>query len=196
MTAAGVPAHWAVYFGTRNVEATVARVKEANGRVVSEPHDLNRDARVAAVSDATGAFFGLWQPKEREMFQVMGVPGSFAWAELYTHDLEKARTFYAKVFGWQTEAMPHARYPMLMVTERKHQMATMMQIQKEWGVLPPQWQIYFAVSRCDEAVDRATRKGAVVIVPAMTVAGAGKFATLMDPYGASFAVLEPATMIC
>ncbi len=49
---------------------------------------------------------------------------------------------------------------------------------------------YFQVDDCDVTVKKTT-VGGRVISPAMS-ASAGRFATLMDPQGAVFAILTPA----
>ena len=52
----GDPA-WDVYFAAEDVDAVVAKVKEAGGSVLVEPFDLPVDARMAVVADPFGAVF-------------------------------------------------------------------------------------------------------------------------------------------
>ena len=33
-------------------------------------------------------------------------PGGFCWTELFTNDLDKARTFYEGVLGWASTSIP------------------------------------------------------------------------------------------
>jgi len=54
----GVPASWAVYFGSDDVDATVALAVEHGGSVVDEPEDTPY-GRLATLADPTGATFKL-----------------------------------------------------------------------------------------------------------------------------------------
>ena len=55
---AGTPAHWAVYFGARDVDALVARVLEHGGSVVNPAEDTPY-GRLAVVADPLGTPFRL-----------------------------------------------------------------------------------------------------------------------------------------
>jgi len=50
--------------------------------------------------------------------------------------------------------------------------------------------VYFAVSDCDGSVAKATRDGAEVRVPPRDIPEIGRFSVLMDPQGASFAIIK------
>lgn len=53
--------HWSVYFGTPDTDASVRRVVEIGGSVVSEPRDTPH-GRLAAVADDQGGVFHLMGP--------------------------------------------------------------------------------------------------------------------------------------
>lgn len=57
---AGTPPFWAVYFGSTDVDDTVARVTKLGGRVLHEPRDIPA-GRFAIVEDPQGAGFGLFK---------------------------------------------------------------------------------------------------------------------------------------
>ncbi|MBX3287046.1 MAG: VOC family protein [Acidimicrobiales bacterium] len=57
----GIPAHWAVYFGTEDADATVARAVELGG-AVTQPAEDTPYGRLAALTDATGTNFRLLGP--------------------------------------------------------------------------------------------------------------------------------------
>ena len=59
-----VPPHWSIYFGTTDVDGTVARVQELGGTVIVEPRDIADFARFAVVADAEGAPFSLIKMNE------------------------------------------------------------------------------------------------------------------------------------
>ena len=59
----GVPAHWAVYFGVADTDATLARAVELGATVV-QPAEDTPYGRLAAVTDPTGSLFKLVAPNE------------------------------------------------------------------------------------------------------------------------------------
>lgn len=59
----GVPAHWSVYFGVDDADATLERVKALGGSVVTAAED-SPYGRLATATDATGAQFKLVAPNE------------------------------------------------------------------------------------------------------------------------------------
>ena len=55
-----VPAHWAVYFGASDVDATVAKLTELGGSVVAPPFDVPGVGRMAMVHGPSSESFGLF----------------------------------------------------------------------------------------------------------------------------------------
>ena len=70
------------------------------------------------------------------------------------------------------------------------QIGGMMQLAKEWGLVPPYWLVYFAVDDCDRAVEKAKGLGANAMMPPMDIENVGRFAILTDPQRAAFAVIK------
>jgi uncharacterized protein len=187
---ASVPAHWAVYVRTENMEAAIGRVIDAGGHVFTSADEQKGLAKTAAIRDRGGAFFGLYEARGSGGFDAKNEPGMFAWAELYTARPDDARVFYERVFGWTAEPHAGAMYPMWMLKRRDEAVGSIMQSQPEWGEVPEHWQIYFKVIDCDRSIERAQKLGASVLVPPITISNGGRFATLADTQGASFAILQ------
>jgi predicted enzyme related to lactoylglutathione lyase len=61
--APGVPAHWSVYFGTDDADATLAQVTALGGTVVAAAEDTPY-GRLATAADPTGAQFKLVAPND------------------------------------------------------------------------------------------------------------------------------------
>ncbi|HEX3620774.1 MAG TPA: VOC family protein [Acidimicrobiales bacterium] len=59
----GTPAHWSVYFGSADTDATVARVVELGGSVLDPAQD-SPYGRLALVADPTGAAFRIVTPPQ------------------------------------------------------------------------------------------------------------------------------------
>ena len=56
----GIPAHWSIYFGAEDVDASAAKVAALGGKVFVEPFDIPV-GRMAVVADPQGAMFNLFQ---------------------------------------------------------------------------------------------------------------------------------------
>ncbi len=112
--------------------------------------------------------------------------GRIIWHELLTNDVESAKGFYGELFGWKnrTVDMGPMKYTLLSVGDTD--IGGLMQAQKG----APRWLAYAAVTDVDAAVKIAKAEGAGVEFDAMTVPGVGRFAILMDPQGAAFAMIK------
>jgi len=56
---------------------------------------------------------------------------------------------------------------------------------------PDSWLVYFGTPDVDVAADKAKGSGAVVVAGPADIPGAGRFAVLVDPQGAVFALFSP-----
>jgi hypothetical protein len=54
------PPHWLVYFGTDDIDATVAKIGELGGTVVQPPFEIGDGNRVAVAQDPQGGYFALY----------------------------------------------------------------------------------------------------------------------------------------
>ena len=69
-------------------------------------------------------------------------------------------------------------------------LAGIMQIQAEWGKMPAQWVNYFAVANADETVATVVKHGGKVMGN-IDDSPFGRIAALMDPFGATFKIVQP-----
>ncbi len=58
----GVPDHWFAYITVDDVDARIAKVRDAGGEVVKEPFDVPQVGRIATVKDKAGAVVGWITP--------------------------------------------------------------------------------------------------------------------------------------
>lgn len=190
----GVLPHWVSYVSVIDVDASLGRVERLGGRVVAGPVDARRQGRMSVVADPTGAEFGLWQPRAFAGSQRFGEPGCPCWAELMTRDAAAAREFYGGLFGWDVRVAPGAPgqdYTHFLVSDTP--VAGMLLIQEEWGAVPPNWSLYFAVEDLDATLEAARALGAKPEAGPLHVPGVARFCLLRDPQGAHFEVLEGET---
>ncbi|MET9584433.1 VOC family protein [Streptomyces sp. NPDC006539] len=96
-----MPTAWGVYFATDDIVATVTRIRQAGGQVITEPVRVGGAGVLAQAADPGGAVFGVWQAGDRGGFQKQNEPGSFCWTEVYTRQKDRVDAFYEKVFGFR-----------------------------------------------------------------------------------------------
>jgi uncharacterized protein len=187
---------WTTYFYTQDADATADAVRKAGGSVRVEPMDVFTAGRMAQFTDPGGALFAVWQPGDVTGLEAVNDPGTLCWTELNAGDVAAARSFYQATFGWVTEDMPMGdfTYTVIRPAGGGEQSA-------QGGIMPltpdmaatgvtPSWRVYFEVADCDAAVATATRHGGSTAVPATDIPGVGRFAQLIDPAGAMFAVIK------
>lgn len=116
--------------------------------------------------------------------------GRFVWYELLTTDPAAAPDFYRGVIGWGTKAWEGAGEPYTMWTNGEQPIGGMMQLPQEavQAGAPPHWLAYVGVADVDAIAARATALGGCVLVAPRDIPGAGRFAVLQDPQGATIAV--------
>ncbi len=184
---------WVSYFTVESADDTAERIKEVGGTVMNGPFDVFTSGRMVVAQDPTGAMFSVWEPKDHIGAGVFGEPGALAWNELYTHDVGTAAKFYGDLFGWSAStatAGDGGDYTVFQLNGRPA--AGMMRIRPEWGAVPPNWSIYFAVGDLDGSLDKIKALGGKQINPAMEVPDVGRFSFVQDPQGAYFSIMQMA----
>ncbi len=184
------PAHWTSYLSVTDVEAALQRVADAGGKVLVPPFDVPTIGRMAKIVDPTGASLWLYRGVNDDT-EGTERPGTFAWNELITQDPDAAVAFYQKVAGVTDKAMdmgPMGTYHVLHAGEIPR--AGIMKAQDPQQ--PSAWLPYVHVDNADAAVERVTRNGGAVLMPAADIPDVGRFAVFSDPAGAAFAVLQAA----
>jgi len=187
----GVLPHWFSYVSVTDVDASLALVEKLGGRIVAGPVDAKGQGRMGVVADPMGAPFGLWQPRSFAGAQRFGEPGCPCWTELMTHDRSVALEFYGDLFGWNSQVVPGGLgqdYTRFLVS--KTPVAGMVLIQEEWGEVPPNWSLYFAVEDLDTALHAARKLGATLATDIIQVPGVARFCLVRDPLGAYFELME------
>jgi hypothetical protein len=187
--ASDAPTRWNTYIASDDLEATVAKVTEAGGTVVSEPFEVMGAGRMAVATDPTGGAFGVWQAGTHFGAQLVNEPGAWNWNELATRDVPAAREFYSSVFGWQSEELTDVPggYHVQMIDD--HRVAGILPISPEMGDMPTGWGVYFSVEDADASTAKARDLGATVVVEPFDVS-VGRTAWLVDPNGTAFQVIK------
>ncbi len=185
-----VPPNWMSYVSVEEVDAAVKAAKDGGGNVVMEPMDVADMMRLAVVSDPSGAVIAMMHNNggDPPAPEQLG-PGRFCWETVSTKDVDAAKLFYGKVFGWQTEAGPGDVE--VFTRESGNPSGQVADIQKAQG-MPPFWLTYVVVEKLDAARQKAEKLGGKIVQPKIEVAGVGTIALLQDPQGAMLGLFEPA----
>jgi hypothetical protein len=187
---AGAPVRWTLYVSVDDAAAAAARLAELGGRVTAGPLDVGSAGRTVVLADPQGAELALWQAGDHPGSRRVRELGALVWAELLTTDPAAAGEFYSGLFGWGRKASDAAGADYTEWTEDGGSLGGMMAIPAEWGPVPPHWMLYLAVADCDATAARAEELGGGVRVPPTDIPGVGRFAYLVDPQGAAFAVIR------
>lgn len=180
-----IPPVWTIYLAS--VEDDVERVQALGGQVVLEPMAVGDAGKMAVCADPTGALFGLWQPMDFIGAAVEAEHGSLAWSEVNTRDAAAACEFYGQLFGLTAHKLEGQEY---FIMQRGEEMFFgVMQMDEQWGDLPPHWMGYFAIDDTDAAVERVLAAGGSLAMPAFDTPY-GRIAVITDPYGATISLVQ------
>jgi predicted enzyme related to lactoylglutathione lyase len=114
--------------------------------------------------------------------------GAPSWADLGARDVDAARDFYARVFGWEYARGPEDAGFYSMCQVRGLPAAGIYpqgEAQREHGV-PPTWTIYFAVEDADRFAEAVEEAGGRVLIGPMQVMQQGRALLAHDRSGAVF----------
>lgn len=119
-------------------------------------------------------------------------PSTFIWHDLITPDVEAAKSFYARVIGWNMQAFPSGHdYTVLSAgTVGMGGIMAMPPEASERGA-PPCWQGYIGVDDVDACAARIRASGGSVLRAAEDIPQVGRFALVADPQGAAFIIFKP-----
>ena len=116
--------------------------------------------------------------------------GAPCWVDLFTSDMDRARSFYEQVLGVTTEANPPEYGGYVNFLKDGLGVAGAMTNDGSTGQ-PDGWTIYLSVEDAATTVDAAEAAGGSVIVPAMDVMALGRMAVVTDPGGAAVGIWQP-----
>ncbi|MCW8378161.1 VOC family protein [Streptomyces justiciae] len=185
-----LPIAWTPYLASDDVDLTAETVRLCGGTVGVGPLDAGDAGRLAIGSDPAGAVFGVWQAGVHRGTGISGVPGTPAWHELLTFETASVAKFYETVFGYDEEPVVSADfdYVTLQLAGRPvagiHGVGT--SLPRDRG---PHWMTYFQVSDADETLSLVTSLGGHVLKRPHDTPH-GRVATVSDPEGARFSVVE------
>jgi uncharacterized protein len=202
-------AMWNTYIWVDGADETAAKVRDAGGKVVTEPFDVMGSGRMAVFTDPEGAAFCVWEAKEHKGARIVNEHGSLNFNGLNTRDPEGAKAFYGSVFGWEILGLPggfemwtlpgygdHLEseyHPDLrkQVEETggpkgfEDVVASLVPIPDDQPDTPPHWNVTFAVDDADAIAAKAAELGGKVVLPPVDAPWV-RMTVIADPQGATF----------
>lgn len=181
-----MPPHWNCYVSVEDTDTAAARAQELGATIVLGAGDVGDSGRLAVFQDPQGAILSVWQPGRHVGAGLVNVPGSLAWNDLLTPDVEKSAAFYRGLFGWEIEEIPGAEGQYWSIANGDIQIGGMMPLPPGGH---PAWNLYFAVADTEAAMARAGELGGQLVMGPMDVPS-GRFAIIRDPHNAVFSVVD------
>lgn len=188
----GAPDGWSVYLHTDDAEKAAAAATANGGAVMVPAMQVMDLGTMVVLADAGQAAIGGWQPGSHRGFEARAEPGAPAWFELLTRDYDASVAFYRDVFGWDTHIegdTPEFRYTTLGKGDDARAGIMDASAFLPEGV-PAHWSIYVQVDDADATSATITELGGSVVQPAEDTPY-GRLATVSDPGGNTFKLLQP-----
>jgi predicted enzyme related to lactoylglutathione lyase len=118
-----------------------------------------------------------------------GVPASIVWFEIPADNVERARTFYGKLFGWKITEFPGAKKSYWHIDtgggDDTPDGGMMERQDPEHGITN-----YVGVASVDQAAARVEKLGGKICMPKTAVPQMGYFAVCSDTENNTFALWE------
>ena len=110
--------------------------------------------------------------------------GAFSWSELMTPNVQAAKDFYSRLFGWTLDDMQMEGVTYTVIKAGDREVGGMMATPPEAQGAPPMWGSYVTVDDVDAVAATATELGASLVVEPRDIPGVGRFCVIRDPQGA------------
>ena len=118
------------------------------------------------------------------------VVGRFCWLDLAATDVESAKSFYGRLFGWKSREQAANGGSFTRLQSSNRDIGSVYQLRQELldKGIASHWTPYVLVK---EAAQRAASLGGTVIVDPFVVSGIARIALILDSVGAVVGLWEP-----
>lgn len=118
--------------------------------------------------------------------------GVFCWVDLMAHDIEAAKQWYGKLFGWETTPTDeHMHYSNAMQDGKMIAGIGGMPDELKATGMPAVWNSYVYSQDAAKVEAAAREHGGEIVMPTMQIAEHGSMLVFRDPGGASIGVWQP-----
>jgi len=185
---------WLGYIGVDDVDAAVASIVAAGGKVQMPTMDMEGVGRMALVADPQGVPFYVMRGASDEAstsFDPMTL-GHCSWNELSTPDQAGALAFYTGQFGWEKGgAMPMGELGDYQFIDHGGAMIGAVMPNPPGGERPS-WKFAFNVPDIDAAAAKIRSGGGTIHDGPVEVPGGDMVVMASDPHGARFMAVAKA----
>ncbi len=186
----GIPPHWQSYVTVVNFDDAPESARNLSATLMAEPFDVMTAGRMAVIQDPGGAVFNVWQPVESIGAEIANTPGALCWNELLTRDIEGSKAFYTSLFGWSADTMDMGPMQYTIFKNGDRPNGGMLEIDPEWGEVPPHWMVYLSLEDCDASVEQVGSLGGRIFEQPRDIPEVGRTCVASDPQGAAFALIK------
>jgi predicted enzyme related to lactoylglutathione lyase len=190
--AAGAAGQWNVYFAVADARDLAAELAHSAGTLEFGPETVGGTGVMVFFAPPGGGTTGAWQAGSHFGAARSQEPGALAWAELLTPEPQAAVGFFQQLLGHEVTEYPQddgGTYTTLMVNGTEVAGIAPLPADDD-GTRKAGWQVYFGVSKVTDAVEAAVAAGVAVLVEPEDSEDAGIIATLQDPQGGVFSLVE------
>lgn len=117
--------------------------------------------------------------------------GRVVWHELMSTDVEKAKSFYTELLGWEINVWKPGEFDYSMIHQNEQDHGGFFQLEESGA--PSHWIAHVQVEDVDEAIARAEKLGGKVHTGPIDVPEVGRFAAIGDPQGGVISAYTPET---
>ena len=160
--------------------------KGNGGRVLDDPVDVPDRGRMAVLADPQGAVFTALVSSSGDPADSDPGFGDWAWAELWTTDIDAAADFYRRLVGYQFAALGDGEYHVF----GRYDVPRAGVVRIEWDGIEPNWLPYVRVADVSAVAGRVEQAGGKVLLEPTADFEDGKVAFIGDPTGGVLAVWE------
>jgi predicted enzyme related to lactoylglutathione lyase len=119
--------------------------------------------------------------------------GKLVWYELVTTDVKAAEAFYTEIVGWTVTPFPGLGQPYDVLNNAAGKgMGGVMKIPDGMNY-PPHWVMYIGTPNIDDTIAQIGRLGGMTLSPPIDAPEVGRMRTMLDPQGAMFSLIQPAS---
>jgi predicted enzyme related to lactoylglutathione lyase len=183
---------WTTYIATADARASAEAIVAAGGSMMGEVMEVGDLGTMGLFTDAAGTFLGVWQPGSHIGAQAVNEPGAWTWSELLTRNVDAAKAFYPKVFGWTIDSDAMPGYPIFQVGGQG--VGGLVDMPDGFPAeLQGIWNTYFEVADCDASCAKVKELGGRVMNGPDDVEGVGRMAGVVGLGGETFSLITSAS---
>jgi len=172
---------WVCSLSVLDVQAAAQLTRARGGNVLEGPFESPR-GEFAVVRDPVGATLVVLRSKQGDLPDSEPGVGDWLWMDLFTHDVEKAQTYYGELVGYESEVLDlDGDVHTLFKIDTRARAGV---VALPWQHVDDNWLPYVRVTDTKQTIKRAVSLGGQVVLEA------DKTAILVDPMGAAFGVQE------